>query len=561
MSAPLFSIKTGWPVLAAAGLGIVAGFLLRPDRESGSASARPPGNPLANLSKNSPLGRSHALPQTEARVEALRKAGSPTQQIAAALAFAEITSVEEIRDLLENAHRFPSHSAEEVAIGTLLKRWLELDAAGAVEYCRQKKAEFLPDLLTNWGRDHPAEAASWVQAMPAGPARKEAWLGLCIAEAVRDPDKAWEMLGRTAGGNPHIPDWELESTIQAIVARDVEKALASLETMPPALVATAQRAIAQQLVKTDPARSWEWARQLTQPHPVMVAALGSCISSDPAQALALMKSLPTGELDRIVADLAGSVNNRNAPEFTALLRRETGMPESVKQQIAQNLFRGYIWTDPQAGLELISLMSPEGQLNAIKHSVENWARHNPATLRSWVEDLPEGPLRAAALETQARFESAEKPIDPANPESLVDGLKRSNYIQESDPRLSLVTPDKLGKMMMGGRADENYYQQTNLLFKVGRVNPAVAASWLERTPLDSKTGPMAAQFSAQWAETDPAAAGAWVSKLPPGNLAVNAAANVARQYHRYAPDQAAAWAAQLPPGPVQDAANKAITGK
>ena len=76
-----------------------------------------------------------------------------------------------------------------------------------------------------------------------------------------------------------------------------------------------------------------------------------------------------------------------------------------------------------------------------------------------------------------------------------------------------------------------------------------------------KTGPMAAQFSAQWAETDPAAAGAWVSKLPPGNLAVNAAANVARQYHRYAPEQAAAWAAQLPPGPVQDAANKAMAGK
>jgi hypothetical protein len=71
---------------------------------------------------------------------------------------------------------------------------------------------------------------------------------------------------------------------------------------------------------------------------------------------------------------------------------------------------------------------------------------------------------------------------------------------------------------------------------------------------------VAAQFSAQWAETDPTAAAAWVTKLPPGNLSVNAAANVALQFHRFAPDQATAWAAQLPPGPVQDAARRAMQG-
>ena len=109
--------------------------------------------------------------------------------------------------------------------------------------------------LANWGQDHPAEATAWVPAMHPGQAQSNTWLGLCAGAAARDPDKVWEMLGRTPGLDPRIGGVQLRSGIRDLVDRDVEKALLALDTMPPVLVPGAQEAIAAQLMKSDPARA------------------------------------------------------------------------------------------------------------------------------------------------------------------------------------------------------------------------------------------------------------------------------------------------------------------
>ena len=561
MSASCISMKSAWPVLAAAGLGLVAGFLLRPNHDTHPASTLSDGSLLLRGNKNSPLGRPRSLPQTELRLAALRNAGPPSAQIAAALDFAQIASIDEIRDLLQNSHRFPSHSAEEVAIGTLLKRWLELDSAGALDYCQANKAHFLPKLLTNWAQEHPDEAGAWVRAMPPGIPQKSSWLGLCAAAAARDPDKAWEMLAKTPGLDPRMGGWEMESSIQAMVGRDVEKALASLGTMPPVLLMTAQKKIAEHLMKMDPARAWAWVTGLPQREAAAGAALTVVVKRDPAQALAFMKNLPTGELLAMIPRHAYKWGGAGTKNFLALLRQDAGMDASIKQKIVQHTFSPYISSDPATALETISLMSEPFQKSSMQGSVANWATFDPAASRAWVESLPEGSLRNIALEAQNRSETKDPPAGAASPESLVAALKRADYIQPSDPRLELVTTELLGKIMQEGQLTGNDHQRGQLFSAIGQTNPSVAAAWLQSTTLDSKTGPMAARFSAEWAQEDPAGAAAWVINLPSGNLAVNAASNVALQYHRYAPDEAIAWMAQLPPGPVQDAARGAVTGR
>jgi hypothetical protein len=196
---------------------------------------------------------------------------------------------------------------------------------------------------------------------------------------------------------------------------------------------------------------------------------------------------------------------------------------------------------------------------AITLPLDNLFALNSKAATSWMERLPSGPLRAAALQAQARSAPAEQPHS-TGPVSLVDAVKRNDNISPTDPRLEQVTAAQLNDIMTAGLAENRNHRHEEFMVNLATVNPSLAASWLESITLDSKTSPMAAQFSAQWAETDPTAAAAWVTKLPTGNLAVNAAANVALQFHRYAPDQATAWAAQLPPGPVQDAARRAMQG-
>ena len=560
MNALFLSIKSGWPVLTAAALGLVTGVLLRPDRDPGSASTRrPDGNSLARLAKYSPLGRSHNLPQTEARLEALRKAGTPSQQIAAALAFAEITSVEEIRDLLENSHRFPSHSGEDVAIGTLLKRWLELDAAGAVEYCRQKQGQFLPQLITNRSQDHPAEATAWVKAMPQGQSQKNAWLGLCNAMGAHNPDKAWEMLAKTPGQIPNMSGWDMASNIKFIVRQNVEKALASLETMPPSLVAFAQKAIAEELMKSDPARAWEWALQQPKDIRILGAALGGALNYHPALVPDYINALPQEDLTGVVDALPYYAFPKDPAGFTSALLEDTRLTGEPRKLLFADLFQKSFYENPATADMMLNSKGILPGDPAITEPLDSFFARGSRTATAWLERLPEGPLRAAALEAQARSAPAEKD-DRTGPESLVDAMKRNIYILPTDARLEHVTTAQLSEIMTAGLEQTNFYRQQELLVNLGAVNPSLAATWLEGTTIDSKTGPVAAQFSAQWAETDPTAAAAWVTKLPPGNLSVNAAANVALQFHRFAPDQATAWAAQLPPGPVQDAARRAMQG-
>jgi hypothetical protein len=68
-------------------------------------------------------------------------------------------------------------------------------------YCRKNQGQLLPQLITNWGRDQPAEATAWVKSMVPGTAQKNARLGLCTDMGSHDPAKVWEMLAKTPGLN------------------------------------------------------------------------------------------------------------------------------------------------------------------------------------------------------------------------------------------------------------------------------------------------------------------------------------------------------------------------
>ena len=273
MSANFFTRGSGWLMLPAATLGFAAAWWLRPDQSSDGRPPAPPTMTAAPRPSAPPPGPPRSLPQTERRLEALWRAGLPSQQIAAVLEWESITSLDEIKDLLKQSWRFPSHSAEEAGKAVLLKRWLALDPDGALAFCRQRHADFLPRLIATWGHTHPDEAIAWVLEMPQGDFRSGAWLSLCAVAAARDPEQAWTMLERAPGVAPGTNGWNIESTLQILVSRDPEKAIARLATFPPSLTDAVERAIATELMKTDPDRAWAWVRQLPRPEQASAAAL------------------------------------------------------------------------------------------------------------------------------------------------------------------------------------------------------------------------------------------------------------------------------------------------
>lgn len=556
-----FSSVTQKAVLAvgSAALGILAGLVFRqqpvdPSPSSGqkiSAARGAPGN-VSGTGRKGPR-----LPQTAARIAWLRQAGTPSRQIAAALELASLTSIDEIRDLLDHSGDFPDSSAEEVGIGTLLRRWLELDPGGAVKYCQLRKPEFLGRLAGDWHRVQPEEAEAFVKAMPPGEARTSAWVEICQDTARRAPEKAWEILARTLGMDTFYGTWRMDSEVNRLVRQDPEKALATIGSMPPAILQPASKAIVAELTKSDPQRGWEWARSQANAVETTGIALGIIVASDPAQALEFLKTVPSTDLRRVIEQSAGEWQVGKVKDFAAMLRADSGIGTADKQALAQSLFNNVTWSNPAEAGDLVPLLDPEWLEKNIFRCAQTWFSRDAASLKAWVETLPEGPVREAALMAQTAVVKDVTDAPGADqPESLKRDFAQGQYINPTDPRLATVTGEQVGELA-AEMPDSQSGRLQAIMAGLAGANPAAACQWLEQqTVLDAKTGPAAAQFSAIWAENDPAAAAAWVKTLPAGELSRVAAQNVIQQYMRYDPAAASAWRRTL----QQDARDGAFLG-
>ncbi|MES2708623.1 MAG: hypothetical protein V4726_18660 [Verrucomicrobiota bacterium] len=541
--------------LAGSFSGIAAGLLLRspllsaPDGAGTGTTRRPPDFP-------------HAGPKfsrtAQARLDALLAASTPSARLAAALTLGELDSVDDIRALLKNWRRFPDDASEHTAKAALLKRWLELDAAGSLEYCRLREAEFLPGLIAAWSGDHPKEAESWVLKLPPGDAREKLWSRLCLAAAEKDPAQAWRMLARTDNVNFRSSDNEYSHAAAAIgklVSQDPEPAIRALDSMPPRLMAAARNAIATQLAKTDPDRAWVWARQQPNQEDTTVAVLSEPLRSNPAKALELMRTLSPEELQKTLGGESRMWVTGSTEDLVELLKKETGLDEKSRQKLAAKAFQSEGWANSPL---LIPLLNEADMPKLIGGKLDSMLQlRDPKEASAWANALPEGPARTAALDFLARHVTSPETGEKTNSASSPAELQNWVVPEAGDPRVSQLTESQLAGIISGLPPD-SFWKASHLLANLSTENPAAATAWLEHTPLDSKTGPLAAEFSVRWSENDPATAAAWVKTLPPGPLAETAAFNVARQYQRYAPGEAAAWLGALPAGPVQDAARKAI---
>lgn len=548
--------------LSSAAAGGLTGYVFRPEPgESATSSSRQwiSGSLTSPGGAGRKAGKPPPLPQTAARLETLRNAGIPSRQIAAALELASLSSVDEIRDLLDHSDEFPDSSAEEVAIGTLLRRWLELDPKAAMEYCRQQKPAFLARLTGDWHRTEPEAAEAFARALPAGDLQTGAWTEICLDTFRTTPDKAWEMIGATPGLDPNQGTWLIDSTVGRLVRQDVEKAMAAMDTMPPAVLQAARKSIAAQLAVTDPERGWEWVRSQPNSLEATGALLGTVMGRTPGLALDFMKSVPPAELDRVLEQSAFEWQAGRVGDFADSLRNDRELDLGAKQAIADRLFGRTMWSNPEGAGDLVPLMSPERLAGSAPEYARILARRQDAAAAGkWVESLPEGDARESASKALQVLEAAEsKAGEAGSAESLGKEFSQGSYISPSDPRLEKITTDQLGQMLSD--LPENQFHRTwQLVSGLAQSNPAPLREWLEKTPVTALTGPAAAQFSSTWAANDLMAAAEWVKSLPPGDLARVAAGNVARQYNRFDPEGAARWIEGLPEGTARDAARQMV---
>jgi hypothetical protein len=550
-------LKSGLPALGCALAGFATAAWLMPSAAPGPASPVMAARPAHSL-----LGKAAAPAATvQAYLDVLCAAGTPSQQMAAALRCASLGHPDEIRALLDQAHRFPAHSASTLAAQILLKRWLELDPAAALEYSRLHFDKILPKLLGTWSAAHPAEAEAWILALPGGGIKTDAWQELCATTATRDPGKAWDLLERSPSLSGS-DGYEVRNLIEKLTAQDLEGTMARLSSLPAMLLKNARNAITKQLMQTDPARGWEWARQQPNPNELISNAIQVTLRKNPAQAFAWLETIPAAQRKRLMNEHGYNWGGGDSAALATALSGNSGFSSEEKQKLAQKFLINATWTDLAGAASFLPLLEGPELIQGMQNYLKSYnTKHGTTETAAWIAALSPGGLRTAAEGVWRHKEQFERaPQGRSTPASLVTEFKKSSYIQEDDARLSQINAVQLAEIMVEEARGRSYHTG-RILTGLAKTNPAPAAAWFASVPADEKTGPQAAQFSATWAQEDPAAAAAWVSSLPAGDLAANVAANVARQYQHYAPQEAQAWLKTLTAGPVREAAAQAMETK
>lgn len=374
----------------------------------------------------------------EAELQQFLHAGTPFQQLTAALHLGENATSAELRGLLENAHRFPANAARVTAVAALLKRWLTLEPEAAMEFARLRQEEMLPELIGTWAETEPEAAEAFLRRLPRGDERFFAWRELAGSVLAHHPESIWALLNRaTAPESGGADGFEnLDSDFLArLVAADPGAASARLDSLSAVLRAQVRHALCLELAKTDPGRAWSLSASLPDSAGLRRQLLQGVFPRDPVTALQLLGSLPPELQERIAygkQDASSSTAGRELgrpmyfPRIKGILDERTdkddlwrtgkistlitaldttpGLTADTREALATEAFLGAVAGDPRQAALLIPLLPDSAREGALALFVKSMRSRDLSNDPAWLAELPD-PLRSSALEIQEKQEA------------------------------------------------------------------------------------------------------------------------------------------------------------
>ena len=167
------------------------------------------------------------------------------------------------------------------------------------------------------------------------------------------------------------------------------------------------------------------------------------------------------------------------------------------------------------------MAAQEPDSEALGDLVAEWARLDTASCIEWIESLPQGEARPAALGTIVRAAAlvlAEHSAREAT--ALV-----SRQLDKSDPQRD---PAIVG-----------------IVQRLAQRRPSEASAWVGSFPSSRLQIEAARELAAQWAETDAPSAARWINTLPPGPMRDEAASALCRHLIPLDPEAAKLWMSSI----------------
>jgi hypothetical protein len=460
-----------------------------------------------------------------------------------------------------------------------LRRWLELDATGALaEAAKDPEADFARELFEAWAELDPRAALDALNAssreLTAAVARH-----FFIALMNRDPAMAAEELGRPRWkeGKDELLGWSFHKVVQRQwMKSDPAAAIASFG--PPgskSSLSEAEAAMAEAWAEVDFPAAWAHFVAkgfgddgFSMPDAMAMLAKG-LLKGDP-RALEI-ESAFEGSADpdasdprEVAAEKMAESNPQAALEWASSRPEDDRLRKAIEQKVASDLAS----SDPEAALALweASGGSKYGwQTDSfLRESFAALAATDPAGAAGRVMELAEKERAAAmggvltrafaddpaAAIGQCRAWLDDPELQPAVAKAWALSFSWSHGAGGRDPGPMLEAIPELNEAV-----------DANVLSTWTKVDPEAAAGWIQERLEQGKLMKLYGEYSDEGILTDlaisrPEFTASWLLDLPDPAVQAKAADTLAANWSAFDPAAADAWIATLPAGPLRDAAEK-----
>jgi len=286
----------------------------------------------------------------------------------------------------------------------------------------------------------------------------------------------------------------------------------------------------------------------------------------PLPAQTLRTTTQPSEIIRISANIshhhpAASVETVNplADRLGELFQNLQAEDDPMKREELINGFLAGLKTeDISATLDLLKNAGPAGLGDDLsRRLVRRWAESNPQDAAAWVNNLPSGNQREAALDNLAIVWADSQLTNAISwGQSLTDEGERNRALTVVANEAVRTDPMATLQLAVGLPADsqrDDLIRRAAMEWASGNASNAVA--WTEQIPDETLRAKVLAGDAVAWAEQDPQSAAILaVKELPAGRLQEDTVVSIVQRWAQQQPEAAAAWVAQFPAGPMREAA-------
>jgi hypothetical protein len=400
------------------------------------------------------------------------------------------------------------------AVEALFMGWSEVDPNGAVVAAQalpagREQQLAIMDAFRNFAAFSPSTAADFLATQPPGLVHNMMLDTLVVQWSDTDPASAIAWLGKNALGTSY--DDAVRSILTKVADTDPVSAMDLLAALPDGTQrASYQQDIIKAWAANDPDDALAWVdNNLTgATHDnAHVKVMNYIIQEDPISAAPIVAQMPASPA-RNAAFLAESLNLARQDADAAIEWAENlpdDTPPVNRHNLNARIINAAYKTDPDSVASFLQNYIADPQYASLFDKVaKQWSQADSPSAVNWIESLPEGDVRASAL-NNALPELAN--YDPASAwDVAINELPQSDSAQQtSDNTLDTI------------------------LTNWSKTDPAGAAKAALAYPDQSDDGPGAQNrlksiqaIATTWLKQDPTAAAKWIATLPSGENRDNA---------------------------------------